>query len=296
MQYHQLGTTSLHISRLAFGCMSLKKDNRDAATILQKAVELGINFFDTADLYEQGANEMLVGAALKEKRNKIFLATKVGNQGRSDGGWDWNPRYDYITREVEESLRRLQTEYIDLYQLHGGTMEDPVDETIRAFEDLVHQGKIRYYGISSIRPNVIRTWVERSNLSTVMLQYSLLDRRPEESVLPLLKEKKIGVLVRGALAQGLLVDKPARPYLDHAASFVEDVSGILEKEGTDRRKEQLAMNFVWHHPAVTSIIAGIRTLQQLEAAIAAEKSPGLNEAIYRALQSSIQSNFYLQHR
>ena len=103
--------------------------------IIHHAIELGINYFDTADLYNQGLNETLAGKALQSKRKEIVLATKVGNQWRADGsGWDWNPHKEYIITAVEESLRRLRTDYIDLYQLHGGTMEDPIDEVIEAFE------------------------------------------------------------------------------------------------------------------------------------------------------------------
>ena len=147
-------------------------------------------------------NEVSVGKALKEKRNEIILATKVGNQWREDGkAWDWNPRKEYILKAVNESLTRLRTDSIDLYQLHGGTIEDPIDEIIDTFEILKEQGKIRFYGISSIRPNVIREYIKRSSITSVMMQYSLIDRRPEESCLDLLKENNIGVLVRGSLAQ-----------------------------------------------------------------------------------------------
>ena len=143
-----------------------------------------------ADLYDKGENEKLIGAALKEKRKDVIIATKVGNQWRADGsGWDWNPRKEYILSCVEGSLQRLNIDYIDLYQLHGGTIQDPIDETIEAFELLVQQGKIRYYGISSIRPNVIREYVKRSNIVSVMMQYSLLDRRSEETCLPLLQQQ-----------------------------------------------------------------------------------------------------------
>jgi aryl-alcohol dehydrogenase-like predicted oxidoreductase len=164
-------------------------------------VDLGINYFDTADIYDQGENEITVGRALRDSRSKLFIATKVGNQPRPDGtGWDWNPHKEHILGAAEASLKRLQTDYIDLYQLHGGTLDDPIDETIEAFELLKEQGKIRAYGISSIRPNVIREYVARSNMVSVMMQYSLLDRRPEESCLELLREIGIGVLVRGAVA------------------------------------------------------------------------------------------------
>src|SRR5215216_5035972 len=209
MQYYQLGKSSLQVSRIGFGCMSLKKDGASAEKILQHALELGINYFDTADLYDKGENEVILAKALKEKRNNIVLATKAGNVWRKDGtGWDWNPKKEYILGAVEGSLKRLQTDYIDLYQLHGGTIDDPIDETIEAFELLKQQGKIRHYGISSIRPNVIREYVKRSNIVSVMMQYSLLDRRPEETCLPLLQQHGIAVVTRGSVAQGLLVDKP----------------------------------------------------------------------------------------
>src|SRR4029079_841005 len=125
------------------------------------------------------------------------------NQWKNDGdGWTWNPRKEYILTAIDQSLKRLHTNYIDLYQLHGGTIDDPIDETIEAFELLKKQGKILHYGISSIRPNVIREYVKRSAIVSVMMQYSLADRRPEEAILDLLKQNNISVLARGVLAQG----------------------------------------------------------------------------------------------
>ncbi len=165
MEYKKLGKSDLKISRIGFGCMSLKDDQAENEQILHKAIEYGISYFDTADIYNKGMNETCVGKALKGKREQAIIATKVGNQLRSDGsGLDWNSRKEYILTAVEESLRHLQTDYIDLYQLHGGTIDDPIDETIEAFELLKKQGKIRYYGISSIRPNVIREYVRRSDI------------------------------------------------------------------------------------------------------------------------------------
>ncbi len=134
----------------------------------------------------------------------------------------------YILESVERSLNRLQTDYIDLYQLHGGTIDDPIDETIEAFETLQAEGKIRCYGISSIRPNVIRESVRRSNMVSVMMQYSLIDRRPEESCLSLLQENNIGVLTRGSLASGLLTGKAPKPYLNYSADEVSRMANVVK--------------------------------------------------------------------
>jgi aryl-alcohol dehydrogenase-like predicted oxidoreductase len=298
MEYQQLGTSNLRISRIGFGCMSLGADQQANETILHRAVELGVNFFDTADLYQKGFNEITVGKALRSKRKDLVIATKVGNQWRADGsGWDWNPRKEYIIASVEGCLQRLQTDYIDLYQLHGGTINDPIDETISAFEQLQQQGKIRYYGISSIRPNVIREYVSRSNIVSVMTQYSLLDRRPEETTLPLLQQHHIGVLARGPVAQGLLINKPAANYLNYTPEQVQQAAAAVKAvSGSERNEAQTAIRFTLQHPAVTAAVAGIRTMQQLEEAVQATDTPIITETGMDALQRSIPVNYYEQHR
>lgn len=298
MEYVQLGKSDLRISRIGFGCMSLGDDDAANESILQRALALGINFFDTADLYAKGMNEVSVGKALKPHRSNVYIATKVGNQWRADGsGWDWNPRKEYILTEVEKSLQRLQTDYIDLYQLHGGTIDDPIGDTIEAFELLKQQGKIRYYGISSIRPNVIREYITRSNIVSVMMQYSLLDRRPEEACLSLLQENNIGVLARGAVAQGLLVNKPAKAYLNYSPQEVEQAAAAVRAvSGNQRNAAQTAIRFVLQHPALTAAVTGIRTLQQLEEAVAAIDSPVITEQEMASLQSAVVANKYEQHR
>lgn len=298
MEYQLLGKSSLNISRIGFGCMSLKPEQKDFNDIIHAAIDNGINYFDTADLYDKGLNETLLGKAFKGKRDRVIIASKAGNQWRADGsGWDWNPRKDYILKCAEGSLKRLQVDYIDLFQSHGGTIEDNIDETIEAYEILKQQGKIRFYGLSSIRPNVIREFIKRSHIVSVMTQYSLLDRRPEESTLPLLAENNIGVLVRGSVASGLLIDKPAKPYLNYneteIAKAAKAVSSVSNKE---RNAAQTAIQYVLKNPAVTSAIVGIRTMEQLKEAVNALSVPQLNKEELKILRESVPKNYYEQHR
>ncbi|RMG88623.1 MAG: aldo/keto reductase [Bacteroidetes bacterium] len=298
MEYRNLGKTDLKVSRLGFGCMSLGTDQSENERLIHGALEAGVNFFDTADLYQKGWNEESLGKALKGQRHRAIIATKVGNQWRADGsGWDWNPRKSYILAAVEDSLRRLQTDCIDLYQLHGGTIDDPIEEAIEAFEDLKTQGKIRHYGISSIRPNVIRRWAGLSNMASVMMQYSLLDRRPEEVCLNFLHERKIGVIVRGAVAKGLLAGKPARAWLTFSAEEVAAVQAVLsELVHPDRSAAQVAIQFVLAHAGVTTVALGIRTEAQLRDNLGVLSAPPLTTAEYEYLCESVPAARYTDHR
>lgn len=298
MNYNILGNSNLDISEIAFGCMSLGSNATENETLIKQALDKGINFFDTADLYQHGENERQLGAALKDRRNEAIIATKVGNQWRNDGsGWDWNPSPEYIVKAVEDSLRRLGVEYIDLYQLHGGTMEDPIDDIVDTFEQLQHQGKIRYYGISSIRPNVIKEWVQRSNMSSVMMQYSLLDRRPEEDMLPLLNKHNIGVLARGSVAKGLLAGKPAEPYLNYSATEVGKMANAVLKFSEGKRTPaQTALCYILGEPAVRAAVVGIRTLTQLEEAAGLPATTPLTSADRVLLGYELVANYYDQHR
>jgi aryl-alcohol dehydrogenase-like predicted oxidoreductase len=176
-------------------------------------------------------------------------------------------------------------------------MDDPKEETIEAFEKVVKEGKIRYYGISSIRPNVIRYWSQHSNMVSVMTQYSLLDRRPEEETLELLKQKNIGVLVRGGVAQGLLVNKPPKSYLNYSETEVSQAAKAIHSLSNDQRTPaQTAIQFVLHHPAVTSAVVGMRTMEQLEEAVKAITTPALTEPEMERLKNSLPVNYYKEHR
>ncbi|WP_162055853.1 aldo/keto reductase [Pontibacter pamirensis] len=298
MKYKKLGKSELEVSEVSFGCMSLREDQVANAALLHQALDEGINLFDTADLYQQGENEKTLGKTFSGMRDKVILATKVGNHMRPDGsGWDWNPTKAYILQAVEESLKRLQTDYIDLYQLHGGTIEDPIDETIEAFELLKQQGKIRVYGISSIRPNVIREYVKRSHIASVMMQYSLLDRRPEESCLDLLQENNIGVLARGSYAQGLLVNKPAKKYLTLSEEEVKKAADAVKRvAGNSRSAAEVAARYVIDNPAITSAVLGIRTDEQLQDALQVSEASPLDNEEKQALQQAVKLIKYEQHR
>jgi aryl-alcohol dehydrogenase-like predicted oxidoreductase len=298
MEYRLLGKSDLEISRISLGCMSLNpNEESESVQIIHKAIDLGINFFDTADVYFKGQNEEMLGKAVKDHRKEIFIATKVGNVLKPDGsGFDWNPSKSHILQSVDESLRRLQTDYIDLYQLHGGTIDDPIDETIEAFELLKTQGKIRYYGISSIRPNVIREYVAKSGIVSVMMQYSLLDRRPEESVLELLSANGIGVLSRGALAQGLLTGKAPKAYLGHtpegAAAAVKVVKTLSGNVGN---QPETALGFVLKNNAVTSAVTGVSRLDQIKQ-IVTVSGKSLSDNEYKKLATTIPALTYTDHR
>jgi aryl-alcohol dehydrogenase-like predicted oxidoreductase len=298
MNYVYLGKSNLQISEISFGCMSLGDDHKENSNLLHHALDNGINYFDTADIYQKGFNEITVGRAFQDRRDKVIIATKVGNVWKVDGsGLDWNPTKAHILKSVDESLQRLHTDYIDVYQLHGGTIDDPIDETIEAFEMLKQQGKIRYYGISSIRPNVIREYVKRSNIVSVMMQYSLLDRRPEESCLDLLHEHHIGVLARGSLAGGLLVHKPPKPYLNYSEQEVKEAIRVIKEVGDSKSlNSDVAIRFVLNHPSVTSAVVGMHTFDQLNDRLDVANSSPLSDEDYRILQDAIKINTYTAHR
>lgn len=292
MNYRNLPNTDLALSEISFGCMSLEEGNSGNEQLLLKAHDQGINYFDTADLYQKGENEITVGKALKAKRHDVIIATKVGNEMRPDGnGWDWNPSKEYILKAVEKSLKRLQTDYIDIYQLHGGTFEDPVEETIEAFELLKERGLIRHYGISSIRPNVIRRWVEKPNMVGTMMQYSLLDRRPEESCLEYLGDNNVGVIVRGALAKGLLAGK-------HLGHHENDIIYLMDQMSKmpNRTLNEIAVNYVLASENSTTVTLGIRTIQQLHDAIVVAESNKLSAKEIDVLKGLIKAFEYEAHR
>lgn len=298
MKKNRLGSSDLLVGEIGLGCMSIGTEEQQGIYLIHEALDRGVNLLDTADLYHHGHNEEIVGAAIRGRRQDVILATKVGNR-RIPGqeGWEWDPSKPYILSAVKESLRRLGTDYIDLYQLHGGTIDDPMDETIEAFEQLKREGVIRYYGISSIRPHVIREYVKRSNIVSVMNQYSLLDRRAEEEVLPLLQERGISVIARGPVASGVLADegegKTAKGYLDYEEAELLGVRKQLKAfTGLERSMGQTAIRYSLSHQAVAAVIPGASSLGQLEQNIAAASVPPLTGPERHTLQQISRANRY----
>ena len=299
MRRNRLGNSDLLVSEVGLGCMSLAKAGAAATALIHRALDLGVNFFDTADLYGRGANEELLARALGTRRREVIVATKVGNRWHAGrDGWDWDPSPGYIRTAVEASLRRLATDCIDLYQLHGGTIDDPIDDIIATFEALRQAGAIRAWGISSIRPNVIRAYAARSSIASVMMQYSVLDRRPEEQAMPLLRERGISVIVRGPVAKGLLAGRPARAELDHDRERVAAVQQVLRRvsAGAGRTPGQTALRFALAAPAVATAVPGASSTAQLEENVAAAASSPLGGDETDALRAAAPAGRYGDHR
>ncbi|NHC42956.1 aldo/keto reductase [Bacillus sp. MM2020_1] len=303
MKKRKLGNSDLYVTELGLGCMSIGTEEKTARKIIEASLEEGINYFDTADLYDFGENEKIVGTALKEVRENVIIATKVGNRWSQDKkGWSWDPSKSYIKEEVKQSLNRLGTDYIDLYQLHGGTINDPIEETIEAFEELKAEGYIRYYGISSIRPNVIREYVKKSNIVSVMMQYSILDRRPEEEALPFLEEHGVSVVTRGPLAKGLLSEKmlekvSEKGFQDYSFSELNEVLPLLkEKLAPSRPFTEIALQYNLVNPAVASVVAGVSSPEQIRSNAKAARSQPLSEKEVSVIRELTKAGIYKEHR
>lgn len=298
MKYRQLGKSDLKVSELGLGCMSLPMDLQQAKYMIDAAFDAGINFFDTADLYNRGQNEMIVGDILKKKRKDVFISTKVGNVwDPAEDGWHWDASKQHIMEGVKQSLVRLGTDYIDLYQLHGGTIEDNFDEITDAFEQLKKKGVIRTYGISSIRPNVIETILDKGRPSSVMMQYSALDRRPEEWF-EFIQQHGASVISRGTIAKGLLSDSWQNKihedgFLDYSKQELELTIASLQQSTPTLLNGALTFNL--QSEAVASVIIGASKIQQLYQTIDAYHHQ-VDAEIVEHWKHLTKENKYTEHR
>ncbi|MDN3935633.1 aldo/keto reductase [Arthrobacter sp. YD4] len=292
MEYRPLGRTGVQVSPLCLGAMMIgpwgNNDRADSTRIIHHALDAGINFVDTADVYSGGTSEEIVGQALQGRRDDVFLATKFfmpmdeKDPNKRGGSRRW------IMRAVEDSLRRLGTDYIDLYQVHRPSPDTDVEETLGALTDLVRQGKIRYIGSSSYSGSQIveAQWASRQrNLERFVTEqppYSILVRGIEEDILPTVQRHGMGTLTYSPLSGGWLSGRwrkdaasaptssarpsarfdMSQPANQRKLDIVEDLAILAEEAGMTLI--ELAIAFVINHPGVTSAIVGPRTMEQLE--------------------------------
>lgn len=205
-----LGKSDLMVSRLGLGCMGMSEfygpgDEAESIRTIHRALALGVNFLDTADIYGQGSNEELVGKALRDRREQAVLATKFGNVRGKDGSWlGVNGKPDYVRSCCDASLRRLGVDVIDLYYQHRVDPETPIEETVGAMADLVRQGKVRYLGLSEAAPETIRRACAVHPITALQTEYSLWTRDPEPEVLPTCRENNVAFVAYSPLGRGAL--------------------------------------------------------------------------------------------
>ena len=285
MRYRTLGRTGIQVSPYALGAMMFgaigNPDHEDSTRIIHRALDAGINFIDTADMYSHGESEEIVGAALQGRRDNVVLATKVYGPMGDDPNQRGTSRR-WIMTEVENSLRRLRTEYVDLYQVHRLDPTVDIEETLSALTDLVRSGKVRAIGSSSFPASdmVEAQWASQrrglERFRTEQPTYSILSRGIEREVLPVAERYGMGAIVWSPLAQGMLtgrVRKGQQTDLRRVNRFshlsderrvnaVEQLIPVADEAGL--KLTHLAMAFAIAHPGVTSAIIGPRTMEQLD--------------------------------
>jgi aryl-alcohol dehydrogenase-like predicted oxidoreductase len=298
MQYRTLGRTGLRVSEVGFGAWAIggpaklgdveigwgEVDDAMSLWAIEAAYDTGVTFFDTADVYGAGRSEVLIGKALKSKRDRVVIATKVGNRTTAGGEWAKDFSKRWITEAIEASLTRLGMDYVDLYQLHSGTDTAQYrDETFEALNALKAAGKIRHYGIS-VGPCAHGPWVIRNTpAETIQVVYNMLEREPEAELLPLAQAQGIGIIARVPLASGFLSGKFTQETQfapnDHRARTyppekIRRMVGQVAKlgfltEGQSKTLAQAALQYCLAHPAVSAVIPGAKTPEQARANAAA---------------------------
>ena len=292
MEYRLLGRTGLMVSELCLGCMTFGReaDEEQSHTMVRRFLDAGGNFFDTADVYSRGISEEITGRALRGVRDDIVLATKV-RASMGEGPNDVGLSRKHIIQGCENSLRRLGTDYIDLYQVHSWDQATPLEETLSALTDLVRQGKVRYIGVSNYTAWQIMKSLHVSALHgfehyvSLQPQYSLVERHIEYELLPLCQDQGIGIIPWSPLGGGFLSGKykkgeqpPEGTRISQAIERQEehwsrraternwrviDIVGTIA-EKTKKSYAQIALNWLLRQPAVTAPIIGARTMEQLE--------------------------------
>lgn len=297
MEYRRLGNTDLKLSVIGFGCWAMgggwgQTDDRESIAAVRRALDLGINFFDTADIYGFGHSEKVLSKALGPRRKDVIIATKVGLAWDEHGCMFRSGSRHHITNALEASLKRLKTDYIDLYQIHWPDSHTPFEITMKTMDDLVKSGKVRYVGVSNFTVKQIEECMKIRPIDSLQPPYNMLMREAEGDLLPFCKKNGIGVVAYGPLAYGLLTGKFTKdtefPKTDwrsgelfpdpgdwqrhidlfHGRQFmrnlriVEKIKKIANKHG--KTVGQLAIAWVLSNPAVTSAIVGVKRPSQIE--------------------------------
>jgi aryl-alcohol dehydrogenase-like predicted oxidoreductase len=251
MQRRTLGGEGLTVSALGLGCMGMSefyagRDDAESIATIHRALDRGIDFLDTADMYGPFTNERLVGKAIRGRRDAIVLATKFGNQRGEDGGFlGVNGRPDYVRKSCDSSLQRLGVDHIDLYYQHRVDRSVPIEETVGAMAQLVEEGKVRFLGLSEASPSTLRRAHQEYRISALQSEYSLWTRDPEDEVLPLCRELGIGFVAYSPLGRGFLTgrfrsfdDLPEDDYRRNSPRFQGD--NFQKNQDLVQRVEEIA--------------------------------------------------------
>ncbi|MDZ5609156.1 aldo/keto reductase [Bacillus pseudomycoides] len=299
MHYRTLGKTGLTVSEIGFGAWAIGGDewgpvnDKHSIAAMKKAIEYGVNFIDTADVYGLGHSEKLVAQAIKEHRNDIVLSTKGGLIGHH---YDPNgePVYDTAEKVIavfETSLLRLQTDYIDVYFCHiWWDKKEETEAFLRAFDTLKRDGKVKAVGVSTHDLQYIKNFNKDGEIDVVQLDYSILNRAPENDILPYLQEQNLGAVIRGPLKMGILTGKfteqttfpdgDLRQDWPKETWFQDDLQRVEQLRSLSNSKRtlgQLALRYVLSHPAVSVAIPGAKTANQAAENTAASVRPLLLE-------------------
>ncbi len=293
MEFRKLGNSGLKVSKIGLGGNNFgwRADEQTSVTVINHAIDMGVSFIDTADMYDQGHSEEFIGKAIKGKRHQVIIATKFGSP-MGEGPNERGGSRHYIIKAVDASLKRLQTDYIDLYQMHVPDLSTPIEETLCALDDMVRAGKVRYIGCSNFAAWQLceALWTSKvKNLHsfvTVQSQYSLLARQIESELVPCCQAYDISVIPYSPLAGGFLTGKYHRgeelpvdgrlagPNPAYRRIFTEtnwDKLTKLEAFATERGHTvgELAVAWLLARPWITTVIAGAKKIEQVSANVAA---------------------------